>query len=225
MLISTQELNTKKSRDKIPLKCLNCGSTHYRSKNLIQRVLNGKLKNTGKGCFCSKICKNMYKRKTIKVICANCNTSVDKQPCETKHSNNHFCSRSCSATYNNLHKSFGIRRSKLEIYLEESLTTLYPKLEFHFNRKDAINSELDIYIPSIKLAFELNGIFHYEPIFGKEKLSNIKNNDDRKFQACLEKKIELCIIDVSKQKYFKKNTGVEYLNIITSLINAKVADK
>jgi len=45
---------------------------------------------------------------------------------------------------------------------------LYPDLVIHFNKKDAINSELDIYIPSLKLAFELNGIFHYEPIFGKE---------------------------------------------------------
>jgi hypothetical protein len=59
------------------------------------------------------------------------------------------------------------------------------------------------YIPEIKLAFELNGIFHYEPIYGTEKLNQIQNNDNRKFQACLEKEIELCVIDTS---WIKHNT-------------------
>ena len=36
-------------------------------------------------------------------------------------------------------------RSKLEKWLEEQLIKMYPNLEIHFNRKDAINSELDIY--------------------------------------------------------------------------------
>ena len=84
---------------------------------------------------------------------------------------NNFCSRSCSATFNNKNKTYGTRRSKLEVFLEKELIKLYPDLLFHFNRKDTINSELDIYIPSLKLAFELNGIFHYEPIYGDNKLS------------------------------------------------------
>ena len=225
LLISTVELESKKSRDKIPLRCIECGSTHYRTKNLIQRVLNGNLKNTSKGSFCSKSCNYLHKRKIVKIQCTYCNKDVDKHPCETKNSKNQFCSRSCAASFNNINKTFGIRRSKLEIFLEENLRSIYPTLEFHFNRKDTINSELDIYVPSLKLAFELNGIFHYEPIFGEEKLNSIKNNDERKFQACLEKQIELCIIDVSKQKYFKNKQSNEYLSIITSIINAKVADK
>lgn len=99
------------------------------------------------------------------------------------------------------------------------------RLEFHFNRKDAINSELDIFIPSIRLAFELNGIFHYEPIFGVENLSKVKNNDNRKFQACIERNIELCLIDVSKQRYFKIDTSKKYLNIITKIIDLKLNQK
>lgn len=111
----------------------------------------------------------------------------------------------------------------MEIWLEGQLPKLYPKLEFHFNRKDTINSELDIYIPSLKLAFELNGIFHYEPIYGQKKLGQIQNNDNRKFQACLEKDIELCIIDVSGLKYFKPDKVQEYLDIITSVIFQKLS--
>lgn len=94
--------------------------------------------------------------------------------------------------------------------------------EFHFNRKDAINAELDIYIPSLKLAFELNGPFHYEPIYESEKLAQIQNNDERKFQACLDKGIELCWIDTSTLKYFKPSNAGKYLDIITEVMNRKI---
>lgn len=96
------------------------------------------------------------------------------------------------------------------------------KFEIIFNGKEIINSELDIYIPSLKLAFELNGIFHYEPIYGEEKLKNIKNNDDRKFQDCLEKNIELCIIDTSGSKNFKPERDKKYFDIISNIINARI---
>ena len=151
----------------------------------------------------------------------NCEKEFDKLYCELKKSPNSFCSRSCAATYNNKNKTHGTRRSKLEIYLEEELKIKYNKLEIHFNRKDTINSELDIYIPSMKLAFELNGIFHYEPIYGDKKLNQIQNNDTRKFQACLEKGIEMCIIDVSSLSYFKPANAKKYLDIVCGLIDMK----
>ena len=140
---------------------------------------------------------------------------------EKSKSGNQFCSRSCSNKYNNARKTKGTRVSKLEVWLSKQLPELFPDLEFHFNRKDAINSELDIFIPKLKLAFELNGIFHYEPIFGSEKLSSIQNNDDRKFQACIEAGIELCLVDVSSMTYFKPKKGQKYLDIITNIINDK----
>lgn len=134
-----------------------------------------------------------------------------------------FCSRSCAATYNNKYKKHGTRRSKLEQWLEEKLTVLYPNLEIVYNDKQIIKSELDIYVPKLKLAFELNGIFHYEPIFGETKLSQIKNNDNRKFQACLENNIELCIIDASSMKYFKPKKATEFLLIIKNIIEQNSA--
>jgi hypothetical protein len=95
-------------------------------------------------------------------------------------------------------------------------------LDFHFNRKDAINSELDIYIPSLKLAFELNGIFHYQPIYGPEKLAQIQNNDTRKGQACLERGIELHTIDNCSMKRFNENKAIIFYNIINDIIEKKM---
>lgn len=152
------------------------------------------------------------------IKCSNCGVEKTKFACDLKKVKNSFCSSSCAATYNNTHKTHGYRRSKLEKWLESELLRIFPDLDFHFNRKDAISSELDIYIPSLKLAFELNGIFHYEPIYGEEKLKQIQNNDSRKFQACLEKGIELCIIDSSKFSYFKPEKAQKYLDIILMII-------
>lgn len=155
----------------------------------------------------------------IKCCCLNCGKSFDKYQNQVQRSPNHFCSRSCAATYNNTHKTKGIRRSKLEQWIEEQLNALYPDLEIHYNRKDAINAELDIYIPSMKLAFELNGIFHYEPIYGKDKLDQIQENDQRKHQSCYEAGIEICWIDSSGLKYFKEANARKYLDIICGAID------
>ena len=78
---------------------------------------------------------------------------------------------------------------------------------------------MDIYIPSLNLAFELNGIFHYEPIYGLDKLTNTQKNDQRKFKLCLENNISLCVIDTTKQIYFKEKSSLEFLKIIQKIID------
>ena len=112
----------------------------------------------------------------------------------------------------------GTRRSKLEVWLEAQLRDLYPNLTLLPNDKTAINSELDLYFPDLRLAFELNGIFHYEPIYGPEKLASIQNNDHRKFAACIERGISLCILDSSKMTYFKESKAKVFLDIIRRII-------
>jgi hypothetical protein len=204
----------------LPCICYNCNNIFYVSKKSIKFE---QLNNRGRLKFCSPKCLHKYITTEQELICSNCGVSFKKQIGRINKSGNNFCSRSCSVTYNNCHKTKGIRRSKLEIYLEIELTKLYPDLEILFNNKTTINSELDIYIPSLNLAFELNGIFHYEPIHGQNKLNQIQNNDDRKFQACWERKIEFCIIDTSHQIYFKENTSIKYLKIIESLVDKKLS--
>jgi hypothetical protein len=212
-LYTQEQFNDAKSRDKLPCECYVCKQPFYKVKYDIQKNLNSNTLHKIK--FCSPQC-TITKQE---VQCVQCDKIFSKSLSQIKKTKNNFCSKSCAGLYNSTHKTHGTRRSKLELYLEQQLTSLYPYIKFQFNKKDIINSELDIYIPSLKLAFELNGIFHYEPIFGTNKLSQTQNNDQRKFQACIEQGISLCIIDTSKQKYFKESTSKEFLSIITDIIN------
>lgn len=207
---------------KLPLICEYCGITYLKYVKEIRSILKLK-KNKGK--FCSIQCQHGSLSTRVIKPCSWCGKESNRKLNQVKRnkSNNIFCSQSCAASYNNTHKKYGTRQSKLEKWLIGKLPSLYPDLEFHFGRKDTINSELDIYIPLLKLAFELNGIFHYEPIYGDEKLSQIKNNDNRKLQACNEQQIELCIIDVSKLSYFKEENALPYLEIINNIIESKLS--
>ena len=214
-LFTNEQLKKAKYFEKLPCECYSCNEIFHVNKHSIMYAVRG-TRNYAK--FCSRKCSTLFRVKGEKVNCKNCNKEFLKKLCEIKKSTNHFCSKSCSVTYNNTHKTYGNRRSKLEKYLEEQLTILYPDLHIDYNKKEAINSELDIYIPSLKLAIELNGIFHYEPIFGQDKLSKIQNNDERKFQACIENEISLCIIDSSKLTYFKPKNAEKFLKIILDII-------
>ena len=204
----------------INLECPQCSKTFTRAKNVIQSKLGNY--NNEKTIYCSRSCASMSFNRTYDVNCLNCKIIFKKVLNQIIKSPNHFCSRSCAATYNNTHKKKGNRRSKLEVWLEEKLRTNFTSVEILFNNKEIINAELDIYFPSLKIAFELNGIFHYEPIYGKEKLASIQNNDNRKFQACLERGIELVIIDTSMEKYFTEKSSQKYLEIIINIITEKL---
>jgi hypothetical protein len=220
-LFTDNDFKIAKSNDLLLCKCSFCKKTFFQKKHYIQsRRTNGR---PDAGSFCSKKCQRESRIVKINVICTQCGKNFKKLPSQIRKSKskNNFCSQSCGAIYQNTHKTKGIRRSKLEIYLENKLNNIYPNLKINYNETDAIDAELDIYIPSLKLAFELNGIFHYEPIYGKNKLHQIQNNDTRKFQACIEKNIELCIIDTSAQKYFKEQSSQKFLNIITEIIDNK----
>lgn len=216
LLISLEELKKYGTDALIPFKCKQCGLVFYRSKQYVNRALNPNTNITAD--FCSNKCLGVHNGGSSIVSCKNCGKEFRKSNAQIKATKNNFCCKSCAATYNNKHKTFGTRRSKLERWLEVKLKDSYPDLEILYNSKKAIGSELDIYIPSFKLAFELNGIYHYEPIHGKELLSSIQSNDTNKFQACQIKGISLCIIDVSKQVYVKENTCIPYLKIIVDII-------
>lgn len=212
-----EEFDFTKMKGMVSMICCACNEVfETRKEYVLQGIREPEI---GIASYCSKKCFYKTRNTACEISCTQCSKIFLRLKKKIQERN--FCSQSCGTTYNNTHKTKGIRRSKLEVFLEGELIKLYPELEIHFNRKDTINSELDIYIPSLKLAFELNGIFHYEPIYGAEKLLSIQNNDNRKFQACLERGIELCIIDSSKISYWKPTRGFEILEIIQKILEIK----
>ena len=213
-----QEFDNLKTTEKVPLYCPVCNKDFFRTKKKL-------LENNKKGLvfkYCSNQCHGTFRTKiyTKIVVCTNCQTNFQKKDSEISRTKNNFCSSSCSASYNNKNKTHGTRRSKLEKYLEEQLTILYPNLEILYSNKTIINSELDIYIPSLKLAFEIQGIFHYEPIFGQEKLEQIQRNDLEKVNKCNELNIKLIQIDACNQKSFSIKSSKEFLDFISQQINS-----
>lgn len=220
-LYSQKEFDSVKSTYKLPLECYACDNTFYKVKKDIANAMRDYHHEQAK--YCSRQCYANTRKKSKNVNCSNCNIQFEKKLDQIKKYKNHFCSRSCAATYNNKNKTTGTRRSKLEIWVESELTKFYPDLDIHFNQKDTIGSELDIYIPELNLAFELNGIFHYQPIFGTTKFNQIQENDQNKYKACLNQQIDLCIIDTSGQKYFKPERSKKYLDIITNIIKERLS--
>ena len=219
-LYTEAELKAAKARQPLPLRCLHCDGIFYCPKNLILAALQGYHSTR---CFCSRKCQAYHRYPPIEVTCKQCSKPFKKQPKEIKKSKHNFCSQSCGAKYHNAHKTKGTRVSKLERWLQEQLPLLFPSLEFHFNQTDAIEAELDIFVPSLRLAFELNGIFHYEPIYGTKKFASVLKNDQRKMLACAEQGIELCVIDTSHEKYFKPVKAQKFLDIVANLIRTKLS--
>lgn len=121
MLISKTDLDSKKSREPIPLECLHCGKTHYRTKNTILRIIQGDLIGTGKGNFCSQKCKHEQQKTTKNIPCKECGKLTEKTKSEIC-SGNVFCNHSCSATFNN---KLRIKKDKLNricLFCQSSLT-------------------------------------------------------------------------------------------------------
>lgn len=172
--------------------------------------------------FCSRKCAGDSQTRTVFYPCAYCQTNVCRTLAEFKKSKsgNVFCNRSCSASYNNLHKTTGCRRSKLEIYLESQIQSFYSELGCIYNSLEMIGYELDFYFPTLRFAIELNGFLHYEPIYGPDKLERIQKNDNQKILLCQEKGIELCVIDSSSCKHLTQIQKDKYWGIVKQLISS-----
>lgn len=221
-LFPIEELDSYNSQKEIPFECEFCHKTYL---VLTKYAKSYWKRNISKNRFCSQQCCNYAKITLTEVKCTNCDKSFLRTPSAIfnsgrKKSNNCFCSQSCSAIFSNTHKTKGTRKSKLECWLEIELPKKFPTLEFLFNQKQAINSELDIYLPTLKIAFEINGITHYKPIYGERKFHQIKENDALKKQSCLKNGIQLFIIDVSSHANVKESTCLPYLAEIILIVEA-----
>jgi hypothetical protein len=222
-LYSEEEYNNAAYKDLLAVKCVGCNRNTHRTKISILESLKY---NLSKDIYCSRICRSASQKgkKSLKACCNNCgkNIMIYERLYNSSKTKKFYCSKSCAAKYNNKNKTYGLRRSKLEFWLETNLSKIYPYMVIEYNKKDAIGSELDIFIPKLKLAFELNGIYHYEPIHGPALLEKIKNNDVNKFQECNKRGIGLCVIDTTAMCNFKEKKAEFFLEIITNIINKQL---
>ena len=91
-----------------------------------------------------------------------------------------------------------------------------------FNSKKIIGSELDIYFPKLKIAFEINGPFHYRPIYGEEKFQRIVKMDQQKKLLCEQNGIDLFIIDAQYQLQFTEESSKIYIEEIISRVDERL---
>lgn len=119
------------------------------------------------------------------------------------------------------HKVFGIKRSKLEKFIETQLNKELPHLQYKINSIEEIGYELDFFFPDYKLGIEINGAFHYEPIHGIKRLLGIQHNDAKKIQLCNEKGIQLIVYkDINHQ--FNKEFALKQWKLIKQYIIDKL---
>lgn len=196
--------------------CQNCGKKGKRP--LKDRPGN---KNWKGSSFCDRNCMGSFYKQTIQAPCGWCNAPVERMRKEFNNSKSGliFCNRSCSTSYNNTQKRKS-RRSKCEKILFQMLVEKYTSLEFIPNDKTALNGlEIDIFIPSLKVGIEWNGIVHFKPIYGQAKLDKIQSKDQKKLEIANQNKINLIVIPdlVSSEKYIKE-AFLEICKIIETLI-------
>lgn len=158
--------------------------------------------------------------KRVNVSCENCDIEFLKLFNAIQKTNHNFCSKSCAAKYTNTHRKTGNKVSKLELFLQ---TNLLGYIFVYNDRKLCEGLELDIYIPELKLAFEINGIFHYKPIYGQDKLDKTQQKDKEKLDICNKKLVRLIVLKDESNK-FSINYGNQILEkIYTYIFKVKFA--
>lgn len=140
-------------------------------------------------------------RKRVNWKCPVCDTIIELVA--STAAKRKFCSGTCRNKVNN--QLITGQRSKAEIYLAEKLIETFPNLEILFNTRQVLsnNKELDVYFPSLNLAIEWNGIWHF--INARKGLAE---NDLKKIEECKEKGIELLIVEdrTSHKKFIVSET-------------------
>lgn len=198
-----------RTKDRIEIKCDGCGDKFTRVNSEAGR---GKLQ------YCSAKCRPRISGVQT-LICKTCGSEVKRYASLMPKNGNVFCNNSCGAIWKNKNReSKGCNRSKLEKWLEEQLKNSYTNIEIFYNKTVTIGMELDIHIPSLNLAFEINGIFHYKDVFNNGLIFKRRELDEKKRQLCLTNNIKLIEIDTSEQKYFTEKSSQKYIYIIKNEI-------
>lgn len=172
--------------------CFNCNKSFTK----IPSRMNNRKQKPKITHYCSLKCLTEHNTVNLQIKCKWCGKSkiVNHAKLKKSKSGNMFCNQSCAASYNNTQRRKS-RRSKCEIILFNMLCAEFSNIEFLPNNKSMLNGyEIDIAVPSLNLGIEWNGIVHYKPIYGEEKLLKIQTIDQKKIHIAAEQNINLIII-------------------------------
>lgn len=117
--------------------------------------------------------------------------------------------------------------SKLEKFLFAELLRAGFVVEFH-KEQSILNTKLqiDLFIPKLNVAVEVDGPSHFEPVWGDEVLKRNKKYDDKKTGLIIGK--GLYLIRVKQSKDFSKSRGSlifkELLRILDSINNKQLSN-
>lgn len=150
------------------------------------------------GVFCSRACKTEASKKRHTANCAVCGKSVTRQLSQLKKSKsgNIFCSPECGTIWSNWQGPKFKSKSALEDQLGMALQKMFPEIEICLGDRSPLDSSVDIWIPSLKLAIEVNGPHHFGPIRNNlvAYLKTIKN-DLRKIRQAKKAGIKLYVLN------------------------------
>lgn len=108
--------------------------------------------------------------------------------------------------------------SKLEKFLFNKLLQDGYKTEFH-KEQTLLNTKLqiDIFLPSLDVAIEVDGPSHYEPVWGEDVLKRNQSYDKKKTGLILGK--GLVLIRVKQMKDFSPSRGAVLYDQIKNILN------
>ena len=107
--------------------------------------------------------------------------------------------------------------SKLEKFLFKELLSDGLVVEFH-KEQSILNTKLqiDLFVPTLNLAIEVDGPSHFEPVWGDDALSRNKKYDNKKTGLMIGK--GLFLIRIKQEKEFSKARAILVLNKLRSSI-------
>jgi very-short-patch-repair endonuclease len=107
--------------------------------------------------------------------------------------------------------------SKLEKFLLESLIKMGYRVDFHKEQLLANTKlQIDLFLPNINLAIEVDGPSHFAPVWGDQALNKNKKYDDKKTGLIIGK--GLFLIRIKQTKDFSKARSYVIFQKLKSLI-------
>ena len=111
--------------------------------------------------------------------------------------------------------------SKLESFLLKNLISDGFRVDFH-KEQSLLNTKLqiDLFMPTLNIAIEVDGVSHFEPVWGEDALKRNKGYDNKKTGLILGKGLVLIRV-IQKKDFSKARAQVIYDELKETIDNIK----